>query len=122
MFSHVIYCSRFQFDPVVPSAPPSGGSLIPVRRKPEEPEAVQDGHFLSDVSPTPTHTQGGATGELDSSRSPVLRLFPPLSSRRLGAVNSFVESFFTRPRWRSPKVAWVSTLKACILAAKVRFQ
>lgn len=119
MFSHVVHCSRFQFNPLVPSASPSGGSLIPVRRKPEGSEAVQDGHFLSDVSPTPTgHTQEGAARELDS-KSPVLRLFPPLSSRRLGAV--FVESF-TRLRWRSPKVGWVSTFKACILAAKVCFQ
>lgn len=90
-----------------------------MRRKPDESDAVQDGHFLPD--PTPTgHVEGDAAGELDS-KSSVLRLFPLLSGRQLGAVDSFVDGF-THLRWRSQKSAWVSTLKACILAAKVRFQ
>jgi len=99
----------------VPSDSPSAGSLIPMRRKPDESDAVQDGHFLPD--PTPTgHVEGDAAGELDS-KSSVLRLFPLLSGRQLGAVDSFVDGF-THLRWRSQKSAWVSTLKACILAAK----
>lgn len=105
---------------MVPSDPPSGGSLIPVRRKPSESEAVQDGHALRDVSPAPTgHLQEDAGVELDS-KSPVLRLFPPLSSGQLSA-DSFVEGP-TRLPWRSPKIVLLRTIKACILAVKVRFQ
>jgi hypothetical protein len=91
-----------------------------VRRKSDESEAVQDGHFLRDVSPAPTgHLEEDAVGELGS-KSPVLRLFPPLPGGRLSA-DSFVEGL-TRLPWRSPKIALLRTIKACILAVKVRFQ
>jgi len=119
IFSHGPHGSRLQFDPV-PSTPPTGSSLIPVRRKPDEPDVVQDGYFLPDIPPTPTEQIGDTAVELDDNNT-MLRIFPLLSDRRLDAANSFVERF-TPLHWGLPRLAWVNSLKACILAAKVRFQ
>ncbi|KAG2064461.1 kinase-like protein [Suillus decipiens] len=106
-----------RFDPVAPYIPPSNKSLIPLRRKPDESEAVQNEHSPSDTSMTPTeHKQEEVTETLDR-KSPMLRLPSPLPDRRADAVDLIVE-YLTFLRWRPPKAAWVNTLKACILAAK----
>ncbi|KAG2140645.1 kinase-like protein [Suillus clintonianus] len=106
-----------RFDPVTPSIPPVNKSLIPLRRKPSETETVQNGQSLSDASLIPTeHRQEDVSEALDR-KSPMLRLPSPISDRRLDAVNWIVE-YLAFLRWRSPKIVWVSTLKACILAAK----
>lgn len=106
-----------RFDPVAPSTPPSSKSLIPLPRKSVESEAIQNGPILPDTSPTPTeHRQEDAAEVLDR-KTPMLRLSSPLPDRRLDAVQWIMECF-TFLRWRSPKIAWLSTLKACILAAK----
>lgn len=105
-----------RFDPVTPYSPPSNKSLIPLRRKPDNSEAVQTEHSPSDTSLSPTeHKQEEVAETLD--RRSILRLPSPLSGRRADTVNLIIE-YLTFLRWKPPKVAWVNTLKACILAAK----
>jgi hypothetical protein len=105
---------------VAPSIPPSIKSLIPLRRKPDEPEAVQDEHTLPDTPLVPTEHKQEEVAETLGRKSPMLRLPSPRPNRRADAVDLIVK-YLTFLRWRSPKIAWVSTLKACIFAAKVRF-
>lgn len=106
-----------RFDPVAPSIPPSIKSLIPLRRKPDEPEAVQDEHTLPDTPLVPTEHKQEEVAETLDRKSPMLRLPSPRPNRRADAVDLIVK-YLTFLRWRSPKIAWVSTLKACIFAAK----
>jgi serine/threonine protein kinase len=106
-----------RFDPVAPSIPPSIKSLIPLRRKPDEPEAAQDEHTLPDTPLVPTEHKQEEVAETLGRKSPMLRLPSPRPNRRADAVDLIVK-YLTFLRWRSPKIAWVSTLKACIFAAK----
>jgi hypothetical protein len=120
MFDLVVNSSCFQFDPVAPYIPPSNKSLIPLRRKPDEPTAVQDEHAVPDPSLAPAEHKQEEVAEALDRKSPMLRLPSPIPDRRADAMDLIVE-YLTFLRWRSPKTAWVGTLKACILAAKVRF-
>lgn len=105
-----------RFDPVTLFIPPSNKSLIPLRRKPDESEVVQN-QYTPDTSPAPTeHKHEEVAGTLDR-KSPMLRLPSPLPDRRAHSVGLIID-YLTFLRWRSPKIAWVGTLKSCIFAAK----
>lgn len=106
-----------RFDPVAPFIPPSNNSLIPLRRKPDESAAVQNEQAHPDSSLTPAEHKQEEVAEAPDGTSPMLRLPSPLSDHLADAMDLNVE-YLTFLRWRSPKTAWVSTLKACILAAK----
>lgn len=106
-----------RFDPVAPYIPPSSKSLIPLRRKPDESAAVQNEHKLPDESLAPAEDKQEEVAEALDRKSPMLRLPSPIPDRRADVMD-LVAEYLTFLRWRSPKTAWVGTLKACILAAK----
>lgn len=105
---------------MAPYIPPSSKSLIPLRRKPDESAAVQNEHTLPHESLAPAEDKQEEVAEALERKSPMLRLPSPIPDRRADAMD-LVAEYLTFLRWRSPKTAWVGTLKACILAAKVRF-
>ncbi|KAG1893756.1 uncharacterized protein F5891DRAFT_1258306 [Suillus fuscotomentosus] len=106
-----------RFDPVAPFIPPSNKSLIPLRRKPDESGTVQNEQTPHDASLTPTEHKEEEVAQALDRKSPMLRLPSPRPDRQADVANLIVENL-TFLCWRSPKIAWVSTLKACILAAK----
>jgi hypothetical protein len=105
---------------VAPYIPPSSKSLIPLRRKPDESAAVQNEDTLPDESLAPAEDKQEEVAEALDRKSPMLRLPSPIPDRRADAMDLVVE-YLTFLRWRSPKTAWVGTLKACILAVKVGY-
>ncbi|KAG1906220.1 kinase-like protein [Suillus fuscotomentosus] len=106
-----------RFDPVAPFIPPSNKSLIPLRRIPDESGTVQNEQTPPDASLTPAEHKQEEVAQVLDRKSPMLRLPSPRPDRRADVANLIVENL-TFLRWRSPKIAWVNTLKACILAAK----
>ncbi|KAG1719327.1 hypothetical protein EDD22DRAFT_1029525 [Suillus occidentalis] len=87
-------------------------SLIPLRRKNE--------HTLPDKFLAPAEDKQGEVAEALDRKSLMLCLPSPIPGCRAGAMDLVVDSeYLTFLRWRSPKTAWVGTLKAVILAAKM---
>jgi hypothetical protein len=77
---------------------------------------------LPDKFLAPAEDKQGEVAEALDRKSLMLCLPSPIPGCRAGAMDLVVDSeYLTFLRWRSPKTAWVGTLKAVILAAKVRF-
>jgi hypothetical protein len=82
--------------------------------------AIQNPHTLPDESLAPAEDKQEETAEVLDRKSPMLHLPSPIPDRRADVMDLVME-YLTFLRWRSPKTAWVGTLKACIFAVKVRF-